>query len=84
MKEAYGSIGKGAIFSEFFLMGIATLGAFGIGQYADALSAKQPEHRSVPNAKCSCAELGNRPHARVVNKYPLVTLDYGCDVAQIY
>lgn len=38
LKEAYGSIGKGAIFSEFFLMGIATLGAFGIGQYAEGVA----------------------------------------------
>ncbi|RTZ05867.1 cadmium-translocating P-type ATPase [Flavobacterium sp. GSP27] len=38
LKEAYASIGKGAIFSEFFLMGIATLGAFGIGQYAEGVA----------------------------------------------
>jgi Cd2+/Zn2+-exporting ATPase len=38
LKEAYESIRKGAIFSEFFLMGIATLGAFGIGQYAEGVA----------------------------------------------
>jgi Cd2+/Zn2+-exporting ATPase len=38
LKEAFESIGKGAIFSEFFLMGIATLGAFGIGQYAEGVA----------------------------------------------
>jgi Zn2+/Cd2+-exporting ATPase len=38
LKEAFESVGKGAIFSEFFLMGIATLGAFGIGQYAEGVA----------------------------------------------
>lgn len=38
LKEAYESIRKGAVFSEFFLMGIATLGAFGIGQYAEGVA----------------------------------------------
>ena len=39
LKEAYASNGNGAIFSEFFLMGIATLGAFGIDQYAEGVAA---------------------------------------------
>jgi Cd2+/Zn2+-exporting ATPase len=38
LKEALESIRKGDIFSEFFLMGIATLGAFGIGQYAEGVA----------------------------------------------
>lgn len=38
LKEAYKSIIKGTVFSEFFLMGIATLGAFGIGQYAEGVA----------------------------------------------
>ncbi|MFV5689600.1 heavy metal translocating P-type ATPase [Flavobacterium sp. ZT3R25] len=38
LKEAFESIRKGAIFSEFFLMSIATLGAFGIGQYAEGVA----------------------------------------------
>ncbi|MFV5696583.1 heavy metal translocating P-type ATPase [Flavobacterium sp. LB3P122] len=38
LKEAFESIRKGAIFSEFFLMCIATLGAFGIGQYAEGVA----------------------------------------------
>lgn len=38
LKEAYESMRKGAIFSEFFLMGIATIGAFGIGQYAEGVT----------------------------------------------
>src|SRR5690606_18138372 len=33
LKEAMKSISKGEIFSEFLLMGIATIGAFAIGEY---------------------------------------------------
>lgn len=38
LKEALQSILKGEIFSEFFLMGIATIGAFVIGQYAEGVA----------------------------------------------
>lgn len=38
LKEAFESILKGDVFSEFFLMCIATLGAFGIGQYAEGVA----------------------------------------------
>ncbi|MFE3868251.1 heavy metal translocating P-type ATPase [Flavobacterium sp. LS2P90] len=38
LKEAFESIRKGDVFSEFFLMCIATLGAFGIGQYAEGVA----------------------------------------------
>ena len=38
LKEAFESIRKGAIFSEFFLMCIATIGAFAIGQYAEGVA----------------------------------------------
>ena len=38
LKDAFQSIKKGGIFSEFFLMGIATIGAFGIGQYAEGVT----------------------------------------------
>lgn len=38
LKEAFNSIKKGAVFSEFFLMSIATVGAFGIGQYAEGVT----------------------------------------------
>src|SRR5690606_18584107 len=34
-KEAVEGIRKGGIFSEFFLMGIATIGAFAIGEFSD-------------------------------------------------
>lgn len=38
LKEAWHSILKGEVFSEFFLMGIATLGAFAIGEYPEAVA----------------------------------------------
>ncbi len=38
MKEAVKSIAKGAFFSEFFLMSIATIGAFFIGEYSEGVA----------------------------------------------
>jgi len=38
LKEAYHSITKGEVFSEFFLMSIATLGAFAIGEYPEGVA----------------------------------------------
>lgn len=38
LKEAYESINKGDVFSEFFLMGIATIGAFAIGEYPEGVA----------------------------------------------
>lgn len=38
LKEAYESIIKGDIFSEFFLMSIATVGAFAIGEYPEGVA----------------------------------------------
>ncbi|HCA08429.1 heavy metal translocating P-type ATPase [Chryseobacterium sp.] len=38
LKEAYESIIKGDVFSEFFLMGIATVGAFVIGEYPEGVA----------------------------------------------
>lgn len=38
MKDAVTSISKGAFFSEFFLMSIATLGAFFIGEYSEGVA----------------------------------------------
>jgi Cd2+/Zn2+-exporting ATPase len=38
LKEAFYSITKGDVFSEFFLMGIATLGAFAIKEYPEAVA----------------------------------------------
>ena len=38
LKEAFESIRKGDVFSEFFLMCIATIGAFAIGQYPEGVA----------------------------------------------
>ena len=38
LKEAYESIVHGDVFSEFFLMGIATIGAFAIGEYPEGVA----------------------------------------------
>ena len=38
LKEAFDSIRKGDIFSEFLLMGIATIGAFAIGEYPEGVA----------------------------------------------
>lgn len=38
LKEAAESIRKGDVFSEFFLMGIATIGAFAIGEYPEGVA----------------------------------------------
>ena len=38
VKEAFESIRKGEIFSEFLLMSIATIGAFAIGQYPEGVA----------------------------------------------
>ncbi|AZI66539.1 cadmium-translocating P-type ATPase [Kaistella daneshvariae] len=38
LKEAWRSILQGAFFSEFFLMGLATVGAFAIGEYPEGVA----------------------------------------------
>lgn len=38
LKDALGSIKQGEVFSEFFLMGIATIGAFAIGEYPEGVA----------------------------------------------
>jgi len=38
LKDAFYSIKSGDIFSEFFLMGIATIGAFAIGEYPEGVA----------------------------------------------
>src|SRR5690606_21392502 len=38
LKEAVESMVKGDVFSEFFLMGIATIGAFAIGEYPEGVA----------------------------------------------
>jgi Cd2+/Zn2+-exporting ATPase len=38
LKEAFGAISKGEIFTEFLLMSIATIGAFAIGEYPEGVA----------------------------------------------
>lgn len=38
IKEAFGSISRGEVFSEFLLMSIATIGAFAIGEYPEGVA----------------------------------------------
>ncbi len=38
LKDGWKSIQKGEVFTEFFLMSIATVGAFGIGEYPEAVA----------------------------------------------
>ncbi|MEA5259084.1 heavy metal translocating P-type ATPase [Arcicella aquatica] len=38
LKSAFKSIQNGDIFNEFFLMGLATIGAFGIGEYPEGVT----------------------------------------------
>lgn len=38
LRDAWISISKGQFFSEFFLMGIATIGAFAIGEYPESVA----------------------------------------------
>ena len=38
LKEAFELLSKGQIFTEFFLMGIATIGAFAIGEYPEGVA----------------------------------------------
>lgn len=38
IKDAYGAISKGEVFSEFLLMSIATIGAFAIGEFPEGVA----------------------------------------------
>ena len=38
LKEAFEALKKGEVFTEFFLMGIATIGAFAIGEYPEGVA----------------------------------------------
>jgi Cd2+/Zn2+-exporting ATPase len=62
--KAYRSIKKGTLFSEFFLMGIATVGAFALGEYAEGVAVmlfymvgEYAQHGAVTKARRSIQKL---------------------------
>ncbi len=65
--KAFKSIKNGTIFSEFLLMGIATVGAFAIGEYAEGVAVmlfymvgEYAQHGAVHRAKSSIKALINQ------------------------
>lgn len=63
-KQAFKSIKNGTIFSEFLLMGIATAGAFALGEYAEGVAVmlfymvgEYAQHGAVSRAKNSIKAL---------------------------
>lgn len=69
LKDAWFSIRKGNFFSEFFLMGIATIGAFAIGEYPEGVAVmlfyavgENFQHMAVTRARANIkALLDQRP-----------------------
>ncbi|WP_421773169.1 heavy metal translocating P-type ATPase [Gracilimonas sp.] len=62
--KAYRSVKKGTLFSEFFLMGIATVGAFALGEYAEGVAVmlfymigEYAQHGAVTKARHSIQKL---------------------------
>ncbi|MTI87870.1 MAG: cadmium-translocating P-type ATPase [Balneolaceae bacterium] len=62
--KAYQSLKKGNLYSEFFLMGIATIGAFAIGEYAEGVAVmlfymigEYAQHGAVHRARHSIKKL---------------------------
>lgn len=82
LKDAWFSIKKGSFFSEFFLMGIATLGAFAIGEYPEAVAVmlfysvgENFQSLAVSRAKANIkALLDERPDEATVVKDGIPTL----------
>lgn len=74
--KAYKSIKKGTVFSEFLLMGIATVGAFAIGEYAEGVAVmlfymigENVQHGAVHQAKNSIKSLiKQQPEVAVVER----------------
>ena len=74
VKRAVGNIGKGQVFDENFLMTIATVGAYFVGEYPEAVAVMllyqggepfQKEHNGAdgyPSGFCQCAQ-GRRGRA---------------------
>ena len=74
--KAYRSIRQGNVFSEFFLMGIATVGAFAIGEYAEGVAVmlfytigEYAQHGAVHRARRSIKKLISRqPESATVER----------------
>ena len=74
--KAIKSIRSGTLFSEFFLMGIATVGAFALGEYAEGVAVmlfymvgEYAQHGAVHKAKSSIKKLiDQQPDIAVVER----------------
>ncbi len=74
--QAFSSIRKGNIFSEFFLMGIATVGAFVLGEYAEGVAVmffymigEHTQHGAVHKARHSISKLlDQQPDSAIVER----------------
>lgn len=74
--KAFNSIKRGTIFSEFLLMGIATVGAFALGEYAEGVAVmlfymigEYAQHGAVHRAKNSIkALIDQQPEVAAVER----------------
>src|SRR5699024_3523818 len=74
--NAFQSIKKGTIFSEFLLMGIATVGAFALGEYAEGVAVmlfymigEYVQHGAVHRARSSIKTLlDEQPDIAIVER----------------
>src|SRR5699024_3264580 len=74
--KAFKSIQKGTVFSEFLLMGIATIGAFAIGKYAEGVAVmlfymigENVQHGAVHRARSSIKSLlKQQPDEALIDK----------------
>ena len=74
--KAIKSIRSGTLFSEFFLMGIATVGAFALGEYAEGVAVmlfymvgEYAQHGAVHKAKSSIKKLiDQQPDIAIVER----------------
>lgn len=76
LKQGYNQLKKGDLFTEFFLMGIATVGAFLIGEYPEGVAVmlfysvgEAFQHRAVQKARGNIkALLDIRPNTATVKR----------------
>lgn len=89
LRDAWFNIRRGDIFSEFFLMGIATVGAFAIGEYPEGVAVmlfysvgELFQHMAVSNAKRNIsALLDQRPDTVTVIQEGVPQLKKAADIA---